>query len=108
MALGTITVTNDERKQASAPLGFAELSFPGDDSYPNPGGTLTFQASVRTAMGRDVTVLGVVPLDLNGGYRPIYNKATDALQIVVEATGVEVANGVALNGVTFKIGVWYQ
>lgn len=108
MALGTITVTNDERKQASAPLGFAELSIVGDSSYPNPGGTLTFQALVRAAMGKDVTVLSVCDLGLNGGYKAIYNKATDALQVEVKATGVEVANGVSLAGVTFKLGVWYQ
>jgi len=107
MALGTITVTHDERKQASAPLGFAELSFPGDGSYPNPGGTLLFQDAVRAAMKKDVTILGVMDLDLNGGYKAIFNKATGALQVEVKATGVEVANGVSLAGVTFKLGVFY-
>lgn len=107
MALGTITVTHDERKPASAPFGALELSFPGDDSYPNPGGTTGLQALVRAAVGRDVTVLGVIEIDLNGGYEAIYNKATDALQMVVKATGVEVANGVSLAGTTFKLLVLY-
>jgi hypothetical protein len=107
MALGTITVTHDERKQASAPLGFAELSFPGDGAYPT-GGTADFATLVAAAMKKDVAVLNVVQLGLNGGNAVIYDKANDKLICEVKATGVEVANGVNLAGVTFLVGVWYQ
>jgi hypothetical protein len=104
MALGTITVTNDLRKSASAPLGQAELSFPGDGAYP-AGGTPSFESLVRTAMGRDVDVLCVTPCGVNGGKLAIYDKANDKLYIEDGAGTEESGN---LSTTTFKLIVSYQ
>ena len=107
MALGTITVVADAAKSASAPLGAASLSFAGDDAY-TAGGTVDFQASVRAILGRDVTLLCVIPLGLNGGYDVIYDKANDTLLTVVKSTGVETAPGVDLQGTTFLLMALYE
>ena len=109
MALGTITVTSDQRKQASAPLGCALLSFLGDSTY-TAGGTLTFQALVRTAMAKDVTVLAVVLAGASGyAYTPVYDVATDTLVLKEGTAGADaqVANG-DYSGTTFVVLVLYM
>jgi hypothetical protein len=111
MALGTITVTNDLRPSASAPLGSLELSFPGDGAYLDGGTAL--QDLVRAAVGRAVTILCVMPVGLNGGYRVIYDKANDKLVLAyydynagADGPAIQVANG-NYSGTTFKVLVLY-
>jgi len=102
-----MTLTNDERKGASAPLAAAEISFLGDTAYPT-GGSTGFQALVRTLLQRNVTILAVVPVGLSI-YTPIYDKANDTL-IMVEGTAganAEVGAATAMDGITFKLLVLY-
>lgn len=106
MAIGTITVATNSRKMASAPLGCVRLTFLGDGAYPT-GGTADFQASVRTALGRDVTVIAVSRAGATGVYTPVYDKANDKL-FVYKADQTEVANATDLSGTTFNINVWYE
>jgi hypothetical protein len=100
MALGTITVTNQEKKSASAPLDLILISFPGDGDY-RTGGTL-FKALLQAKLGRAVEIAFVV---LSGlcGYDVIYDVANDKLICVVSTTGVEAADHANLSGVTFKL-----
>ena len=69
MALGTPTVVQP-KKYASSPYDVYQFTFKADDAYP-AGGYADFQDFVRTAMGRNVTLLTVeragVLLDAAGG-----------------------------------------
>jgi len=107
MALQTGTLVADQRKSASAPLGVARISFGGDDSYPNPGGTATFQAYVRALLSRDVSVISVSKAAACGVYTPIYDAANDKLY-VEDAAGAQVANETDLSATTFILNVFYQ
>jgi hypothetical protein len=104
MALGTITVTNDLRKSASAPLGCVELSFAGDGAYPS-GGTPDFEAEVQAVVGREIDLLFVVKVAASGVYTAIYDKANDKLY--VENAAATEASG-SLSGTTFKLMAFYQ
>jgi hypothetical protein len=97
MALGTPTVTQ-LKKSASAPLDLIHLDFHGDASYPT-GGYTAFQAFVRTALQRDVTIAyvqrGNTLKDAAGGVVdliPTYDVANDKLYFTMASTGVEIAN----------------
>jgi hypothetical protein len=105
MAIGTMTLTSDLVKAASAPSGIAEVSFVGDTSYPT-GGTAAFNATVQALMGRAVTVLGIQKSGPTGVYTPIYDKVNDKLYVEV-AAGTEVPNATDLHGTTFKLLVFY-
>lgn len=104
MALGTITVAEQQRKMASAPLGVARLTFLGDDSYA-AGGTVGFQALVRAALLRDVTVICVAKGGPTGVYTAIYDAASDKLY-VEDAAGAEASGD--LSGTTFNLLVFYE
>lgn len=103
MAL-TITVVNDERKAASAPLGFLELSFAGETTYP-AGGTPDFEDAVAAVVGRNVDVLAVVKSGACGVYTPIYDKANDKLY-VEDAAGAQATGDISTT--TFYVTVIYQ
>lgn len=97
MALGTPTVTQ-LKKAASSPFDLYKFLFHSDASYPS-GGYAAFQAFVRTALGRDVTIAFVeraTPLkDLAGGVVdlfPTYDVAADKLYFTMASTGAEIAN----------------
>lgn len=97
MALGTPTVVQ-LKKSASAPLDVYKFTFKADAAYP-AGGYPDFQAFARTALQRDVTVVGVelaTPLkDAAGGVallHPVYDVAADTLMFFMGSTGVEIAN----------------
>jgi hypothetical protein len=93
MALGTVTkvAANSSEAQASAPLYFDAVSLAGDASYVTGGTVLSpaFQACV----GDLRKILAVIPLDLCGGYEPIYDASTDKLVLRVSSSGVEAAGG---------------
>lgn len=103
MALGTITRGDKSGEKPGAPTFVDVLAFPGDDSYPT-GGTLGFEASVREALGQNVTVLGVIAGDCADNV-PVYDPAADSLKVFVRSTGAEVANTTNLSGVTFNLMV---
>lgn len=97
MALGTPTVTQ-LKKSATAPLDLHKFVFKADAAYP-AGGYTAFQAFVRTALGRDVTIAFVeraTPLkDAAGGVVdlfPTYDVANDKLYFTMGSTGVEIAD----------------
>lgn len=92
MALGAAT-QGAEVGQEGGPTFFQLLTFLGDDAYPT-GGTENFQAFVRTSMANrgNVEVIGVIPQDC-GLHRPVYDKATDKLKVLLGSTGVEVGAG---------------
>jgi hypothetical protein len=96
MALGTPTVTQ-EKKSATAPLDLYRLTFLADTSYA-AGGYAAFQAFVRTALGRDVTIAYVVRSsalkakdDVLIDIFPTYDVANDKLYFTKGSTGVEIA-----------------
>lgn len=101
MALGEITPGAQSGEKPGAPTFVDVLAAPGDDDYPT-GGTTGFQALVRAALGRDVTVLGVIG-QACGDNVPVYDPANDTLQVFVRSTGAEVANNADLSGVTFNL-----
>ena len=93
MALGTPTVTQLV-KSASAPLDLHKFVFVADAAYP-AGGYTAFQAYVRAALKRDVTIAFVergTPLkDAAGGLVdliPTYDVAADKLYFTMASTGV--------------------
>lgn len=100
MALGAITA-GVEVGRSGGPSISKLISFVGDDSYPT-GGTLTFQALVRTAVGADVEVLAAVAQDC-GLFLPVYDKAADALLVRNLTDGSEVTNATDLSGTTFNV-----
>lgn len=104
MALGTPTNNGERMKSHSHALDVVDVSFLGDTAYV-AGGTANFTAYMRTLLGRDVTVLDVRPLGLNGGHEAIFDAANDKLLMVVKATGVEAAPG-DLSGITFRLAVY--
>lgn len=106
MALGTMTKVSENHKMASAPIGYLQLTFAGDNSYPT-GGTANFEAAVRVAAGKAVDVLFVLKCAACGIYTPIYDKAADKL-FVEDDEGVEVTATTDLSGTSFKLLVAYQ
>lgn len=97
MALGTPTVTQ-LLKSGSAPYDVHKFSFKADAAYP-AGGYTAFQAFVRTALKRDVTLVGVelaaILKDAAGGtilLHPVYDSVNDKLAFFMGSTGVEIAN----------------
>ena len=104
MALGTATVVGQYKKSASAPLDVVQLSFAGDTAYPE-GGTTEFQAYVRAALGRDVSVAGVIKAAATGVYTPIYDVANDTLY-VEDQDGVQVVTDTDLQATTFSFLVF--
>lgn len=100
MALGTITVTSQPKKSASAPLDLVELSFPGDGDY-RTGGTL-LSALVQAKLGRSAEIAFVQEIALTT-HLPIYDKANDKLICVVRTSGLEAADHANLSAVTFKV-----
>ena len=110
MALGTITVTSQPVKAASQPLQVALISMPGDGAYAT-GGT-AFQAAVRLALGRQVTILAVISAGGNGGFVPIFDVANDKLMVyqgdndgVADGPLAEVPATTDLSTTTFKLQV---
>ncbi len=83
--------------------GEARIRITLDNAYPNPGGYTSFIATtVKGISGLEGVTVFDVPTTLitNGAgafLLTYYNRATDALRLVVAATGVEVANGVDLS-----------
>lgn len=107
MALGTMTLASGAGKSPSAPMRMDLISFAGDGAY-GAGGTAGFQALVRTLLGQNVEVMGVIGQDC-GGYIPIYDKANDKLKVYEgdydpAAVGPLTENATAnLSGVTFNV-----
>ena len=104
MALGTISVDNDEGR-SGGPYPMTLISFLGDGAYAS-GGTAAFQTSVRAALGANVEVLAVVGQDCDG-YIPTYDKAADKLKVWEQtdtATAPLIETATAdLSGSTFNI-----
>lgn len=95
MALGTPTVTA-LKTSASAPLDLYRFVFLGDD-YPGSGGFEDFQAFVRTALGRDVTIAYVKrssPLKSENSATedmiPTYDVVNDKLYFTLMHEGTEI------------------
>jgi hypothetical protein len=108
MALGTIVVDN-KTETPSGPVRFDQIHFPGDGAY-GAGGTVGFQALVRTKLGvGNVEILTIIPGDC-GGYVPVYDKANDKLKVF--EGNYDAADGplqetatANLSGVTFNVTV---
>ena len=105
MALGTAVNNGERMKSHSHALDIVDVSFPGDTSYPTDG-TADFTQYVRDLLGRDVSIVDVRPLGLNGGYEAIYDAANDKLLMVVKATGVEVGDTTPMQGTTFRMAIY--
>lgn len=110
MAIGTITVGTEAGLMPSAPTFSSKISFAGDSSYPT-GGSTGFQALVRAKLGRNVTVLAVLPQDC-GGFTPVYDIGADALKVfrtgAINAAQEQVPNTTNLSGTTFNLIVVCQ
>jgi hypothetical protein len=107
MALDATPTLNGQRmKSHSHALDVVDVTFDGDGTYP-AGGTPNFTAYIRALLPekREVTILDVRPLGLNGGMEAIFDPADDKLLIVVKATGVEAAPG-DLSGTAFRLAVY--
>ena len=102
----TPTVNGQRMKSHSHALDIVDVTFDGDGTYPT-GGTLLFTAYIRAMLPekREVTIVDVRPLGLNGGYECIFDPAADSLICVVKATGVEFAPG-DLSGTAFRLAVY--
>lgn len=111
MALGTVTLGDEQGQTTMRPNGIARMSIVGDGAYPT-GGTLAFAATtLRAALGRDVEVTQVVGYGFTAGaitHVAHYVDSTDALQVFVESTGAEAAGAANLSGVTFDLCVFYR
>jgi hypothetical protein len=82
MALGTITVIQKTQHDG---LNHDIISFAGDSAYAT-GGSASFTAAVRKALGKgNVQVLYVIPQD-TAGKTPVYDQAADKLKIYSGAT----------------------
>ena len=101
MALGTVTVLNDEgRSGGPYPLGL--ITVVGDDAYP-AGGTPDFQQAVRDALGANVEVLAVQQQNLSD-HVCRYDKANDKLMVQLMSTGAEASGD--LSSTTFTLLVF--
>lgn len=87
MALGTATLGAQAGKSASAPTRHIVLTFVGDSAYPT-GGTAAFQQYVRSALGENVTVLGIIDQSI-GANELVYDVANDKLMSFVKSSGLE-------------------
>lgn len=106
MALGTPTLVTPESTKGDA-LFVDQMSFAGDDSYPT-GGTLDFDALVKTALGDARNVVAVISGACGDNYAvyvPDAGATPGKLQVFVRSTGAEVGNSVNLSGVTFNVVV---
>lgn len=105
MAIGAITVGDQDGAKPSAPLFVDVLSFLGDDAYPT-GGTLAVEAAVRAVVGDSREILAVLPQDC-GGYVCCYLPSTGALKVYEAAADGnpldEVAAAADLSGTTFNV-----
>lgn len=106
-ALGVFTTVENLGLSAGKKEGSLRATLVGDADY-NTTGTPGFLAAVRAKVGAGAQILGVDERGLNGGHRLIYDDVNDKLIAEVKATGVEVADGVSLAGITFAITVRYQ
>jgi len=69
-------------------VGIARIKMDLDADY-TTGGYTTFSTTIKTALSNTgITVLAVLAMSPFGGYKPIYNRATDALLIYQGAAGL--------------------
>jgi hypothetical protein len=81
MALGAMTHDATHSAEAYALARRSYLSFAGDGAY-GAGGSAGFEALVRTALGKAVTVLSFeADLSVCGGYVVTYDKTNDKLKV---------------------------
>lgn len=81
MAIGTITETAARSNKKFPGSSLRYVSFLGDATYA-AGGTASFQASVRSDLGVNDTIIGFLPDLVNsGGYLPSFDPATGKLAV---------------------------
>lgn len=102
MALGTLTRT--DHVEAGGPVFHDRVSIVGDTSYPT-GGSTGLLAKLRAVTKDHRAIVSAKGEAENGANYAEYIPATDKLFVRVAATGVEVANGTDLSGVTFVLAV---
>lgn len=111
MAIGTLTVDGKKQSAPSQTTFIDAISLVGDGAYPT-GGSTGVQAALRAKTGDNRTILGVIPIGLNGGYLPVWDLANGKLIMLTTdgtaAPPVEVANAANLSGTTFKLLVISQ
>lgn len=109
MALGTITINAVHRYGNSSEL-LVDASIVGDSSYPT-GGTLLFQATMRTALAAasapgpiigNFELLSIEKIDGLIDSDAHYDKATDSL-IVRDGDGIQKANASNQSGDTYRV-----
>jgi hypothetical protein len=103
MALGTITKNAAESGNVSKALNFDTISFLGDGAY-TTGGTVAFDAAIKTLTKDGRNVIGVIPGDC-GGFIPVYSAGK--LKVfragATNAALEEVPNAADLSGTTFNL-----
>lgn len=111
MALGTITI-NKVSKFGNSNQLIVDCSVVGDGAY-TTGGTLLFEASLRTALAAsshkikgNYDVLGVQHIDALLDRQVKYVAATDALIAIQPSAGTQAANAANLAGETYRLLVW--
>lgn len=106
MALGTVTSVLAAGVMPSAPVFHDVISFALDSSYPT-GGETGLQAKVKVALGRDVTILALIPQDC-GGYFVCWDPTNSKVKVyysnsdAADGPLIEVPDTTDLSTVTVK------
>lgn len=109
-AFPTVTVDASAHANPAAPatVKFVSFTAAAGATYAS-GGIPTFTTALRSGAGQAATPLFVVPIAACGGYRPIYDKATDKLLLYWSSNtgtvGIEVADTTNISGAAFKLAV---
>ena len=104
----TVSDTAHENPAAPGTIKFITSTMAAGATYAT-GGVPTFTTALRTAAAQNVTPLFIVPIGACGGYRPIYDKATDSVLLYWSSnTGtvqIEVADTTSISGAVLKLAV---
>ena len=112
MALTGVALAGTQGMHSSARAEFVDnVTVTLDASYPAAtGGYPTFGTTLAGVIGNGKTIMFVIPTSACGGYRPVYNRATNKLQIYQGAAGLgpdtEVPNGTDLHLITCELAVF--
>jgi len=104
MAIGTFTKIAESGGEGGHHF-YVEATMVGDGAY-GAGGSTGVEAALKTATGHaGLEILGVLPQALNGGYLPVWVRATNLLMLVVGNGAAPLAeNGTAdVSGTTFHM-----
>lgn len=107
-ALGAVTVVAKGGLDAERKSAWMHFTMPGDADY-KTGGTAGLKAALAAAFpAAGLEVLSVTKSGLNGGLQAIYDNTNDKLILMVESSGVELAQGQDKSATTLDLIAYFK